>query len=294
MKKAHWGKNILELIRRTSTDLPTDVEQALKRMIRTEKKGSLAAWSLRTMLENVALARKENLPICQDTGTLLFYFRVPVGFDTNMLSAITRNAVSQATRLGYLRHNTLDSLSGLSYETNVAHGSPVFYFEQGARKNVEVRLLMKGGGCENTGMQYSLPDGDINAGRDLDGVRKCVLHAVWKAQGRGCSPSVLGVCIGGDRSSGYQCSKEQFLRRLTDRSPMRDLARLEKRIKFDANELRIGPMGLGGKNTVMSVKIGSLSRLPASFFVSVSFMCWAYRRRGMFLGPEGGIERWLY
>ena len=294
MRKAYLEKNIFELIRRTSTDLPVDVESSIRRALRLEKKGTRASWVLESILENVAVARKNDVPICQDTGALLFHFGVPVGFDTNALAAATRAAVSKATRMGYLRQNTLDSISGASYETNIAHSSPVFHFQQKARKTIDVRLIMKGGGCENVGGQYSLPDTSLDAGRDLKGVRSCILDAVWRAQGNGCTPGVLGVCIGGDRATGYEHSKEQFLRKVSEKSRVKVIAKLEDRIMKDVRKLSIGPMGLGGKTTLLGVKIGALSRLPASYFVSISFMCWAFRRRGVLLGPEGGVHRWLY
>ena len=294
MSRSRWEKNLFDLIRRTSTDLPTEVESAIRRALKKEKKGSNAWWALDAMLRNAAAARKTDAPICQDTGALLFYCIVPVGFDTNALVAMTRAAVSKATRLGYLRQNTIDSVSGAAYATNVAPASPVFHFQQGARKTVDIRLVMKGGGSENVGAQYSLPDEDLGADRTMEGVRRCILDAVWQAQGKGCSPGVLGVCIGGDRATGYAHSKEQFLRKLGERSPVKSLAKLEARIMSDAARLGIGPMGLGGKTALLGVKIDALSRLPASFFVTVSYMCWAFRRRGVLLGPEGGVNKWLY
>ncbi|MGQ9662423.1 MAG: fumarate hydratase [Kiritimatiellia bacterium] len=294
MGQGHWEKNLLDLIRRTSVDLPSDVEAALRRALKQEKPGSRAAWALNTIIANVELARKNSTPICQDTGTLHFYFRVPVGCDTNALVAHTRNAVSRATRLGYLRQNTIDSITGAPYETNVAPGSPVFHFEQGARKTVDVRLIMKGGGCENVGAQYVLPDQRLKADRDLEGVRRCVLDAVWHAQGCGCAPGVIAVCIGGDRETGHSHAKELFLRKLNDSSSVRSLAKLEERLSRDVRQLGIGPMGLGGRTTLLAVKVGSLSRLPACYFITVSYMCWAFRRRGVILGPEGGVHRWLY
>jgi len=292
--QAQWEANLFELIRRTSVDLPSDVEQALRRALAAEKRGSRARWMLETLLANVESAREKDAPLCQDTGSLIFHFHVPPGFDTNALAAVTRLAVSRATRLGYLRQNTLDSVSGEPYQTNVAYGSPVLCFRQCARATIDVRLIMKGGGSENVGRQYSLPDEQLGAGRDLEGVRRCVLDAVVAAQGNGCAPGVLGVCIGGDRATGYEHSKEQFLRRLDDRSGVKVLARLEERILKDSRTLGIGPMGLGGATTLLGVKMGALSRLPASFFVSVSYNCWAFRRRGALLSPNGGLRRWLY
>jgi fumarate hydratase class I len=294
MIKKRFEKNLLELIRRTSTDLPGDVESAIRNALARESKGSLGYWTLSTILENARVAREKNRPLCQDTGTVLFFFSVPVGFDSNMLVSSVRSAVSRATRYGYLRQNTVDSVTGGVYGTNIANGSPHVHVCQGARKTVDARLILKGGGSENVGRQYSLPDTELGAGRNLEGVRKCILDAVWRTQGKGCAPGTLGVCIGGDRSSGYAYSKEQFLRRLGRRARTTALSELESRVLRESNELEIGPMGLGGRTTLLDVKIGSLGRLPASFFVSVSYMCWALRRRGVRLGPEGGVNRWFY
>lgn len=294
MANALWENHLFDLVRRTSVDLPADVEAGIRKALRKEAKGSHAYWVLQGILENADAARREDAPLCQDTGAIIFYFAVPAGFDTNALGARARAAVSKATRQGYLRQNTVDSISGGSFQTNIAHGAPVFHFAQCARKTVDVRLVLKGGGCENVGKQFSLPNDDVGADRDLEGVRRCLLEAIWSAQGRGCAPGVLGVCVGGDRATGYEHSKEQFLRKLGDRSNVRALARLEQRVLKDAQQLEVGPMGLGGRTTLLGVKIGALSRLPASYFVSVSYMCWAFRRRGAVLGPEGGLHRWLY
>lgn len=294
MSKILFERNLLELIKRTATDLPSDVERALKEALTREKKNSHGAWCLQQMLETVKLSRRENLPLCQDSGTLVFQYRVPAGCDTNALAAATRNAVSRATRMGFLRQNTVDAVTGASYSTNIAPGAPQLIFIQGARKTIEARLMMKGGGSENVSTQYSLPDKRLGAGRDLDGVYKCVMDAVVQAQGRGCSPGIIGVGLGGDRVSGMAYAKKQFFRRLNDESPVHLLAQLEQRLKKEINQLGIGPMGLGGATTVLGVKAGALSRLPASYFVSVSYMCWSLRRRGMLLGTGGGRVRWLY
>jgi fumarate hydratase class I len=154
--------------------------------------------------------------------------------------------------------------------------------------------VLKGGGCENVGAQYSLPAEKLHANRDLDGCRKVILDAVLQAQGKGCGPGVLGVCIGGDRATGYEYSKKELLRFLTDRNPMPDLDALEQDILKTANELGIGPMGFGGKTTLLGVKICAANRVPASFFVSISYMCWAYRRQGVELDGEQRIVKWLY
>ena len=131
--------------------------------------------------------------------------------------------------------------------------------------------------------QYSLPDSALGAGRDMEGVRKCILDAVQKIQGYGCAPGILGVCIGGDRATGFEVAKEQLLRPLDEVSGLRvagcEVARLEKQLLREANSLGIGPMGLGGKTTLLGVKIASRPRVPASFFVTIAYMCWACRRK---------------
>src|SRR5262249_9998343 len=154
----------------------------------------------------------------------------------------------------------------------------------------------KGGGCENMSAQFSLPAtlGGKRWDRDLEGVRGCILDAVWQAQGKGCGPGFLGVCFGGDRATGYEFAKEQLLREVDDTNPMPELAALEAEIMAEANKFDIGPMGFGGKLTLGCCKIGARNRLPASFFVSVAYMCWAYRRRGVILDAEGDVVEWLY
>jgi fumarate hydratase class I len=286
--------SLIELIRRTSAEIPDDVHRAIVASLEREQKDSLAANALKIVDQNIALAKNKSQPICQDTGSILFYVDVPVGYDQIAFADTAREAVKLATRKGFLRQNSVDSLTGKNDGTNVGPGSPTLHFHQHRSPEVNVRLVLKGGGCENVGAQYSLPDGRINANRDLDGCRRAILDAVLQAQGKGCGPGILGVCIGGDRATGYELSKTQFLRKLDDRNPHPDLDRLEQDVLQTANELGIGPMGFGGRTTLLGVKVCAANRLPASFFVSVSYMCWAYRRQGVTLGPNGEIQQWLY
>jgi len=224
----------------------------------------------------------------------LFYVDCPVGYDQITFAETAREAVTLATKKGFLRQNSVDSLTGKNDGTNVGPGAPAFHFHQHRSGEVSVKLVLKGGGCENVGAQYSLPSEKLNANRDHDGCRKAILDAVLQAQGKGCGPGILGVCIGGDRATGYELSKTQFLRRLEDRNPNPELDELEQDILKTANELGIGPMGFGGKTTLLGVKICAANRVPASFFVSISYMCWAYRRQGVTLEAEGKIGKWLY
>ena len=267
---------IAELIRKTSSTLPDDALKALKAAMRREEKGSSARMVLKTLVDNAMLAARNGTPMCQDTGTLTFF--VDERLRTSVTPAAVKRAVAQATRKGWLRRNTIDSVTGRSIDSNVCEGAPVIHYVAREGKNPTVTLLMKGGGSENMSRQYSLPDASLGAGRDLEGVRRCILDAVHKAQGYGCAPGILGVCVGGDRTGGYEEAKHQLLRKLDDRNCCDELARLERRVLKEANALGIGPMGLGGRTTLLGVKIGSRPRVPASFFVTVAYLCWAARR----------------
>lgn len=267
-------EKLVELIRETSSSIPEDIEKAIKAALKKEEKNSSAAVILKTIIDNCKLARKESTPLCQDTGTLTFFV------DSSLKKKVTVDAIKKAaaiaTKRGYLRKNCIDSITGKSYDDNCAEGAPVVHYVD---NKPGVTLILKGGGSENMSRQYSLPDAALGAGRDLTGVRKCLLDAVQKTQGYGCAPGILGVCVGGDRATGYEVAKEQLLRNLADKHPDKTLAKLEKDILTDANTLGIGPMGLGGKTTLLGVKIASRPRVPASFFVTVAYMCWAARRR---------------
>src|SRR5579871_5606950 len=279
--------SLLELIRRTSTEIPEDVHQAILGSLEQEKKGTIAESAMKIIDQNIALARNKSQPICQDTGSIIFYVECPIGFNQMAFEQTARDAVKLATRKGYLRQNSVDPITGKNDGTNVGPGSPTVHFHQHDSPEVRVRLVLKGGGCENVGAQYSLPNEKLHANRDLDGCRKVILDAVLQAQGKGCGPGILGVCIGGDRATGYELSKTQFLRRLEDRNSNPELDKLEQDILKTSNELGIGPMGFGGKTTLLGVKICAANRVPASFFVSISYMCWAYRRQGVNLGGNG-------
>jgi len=274
-------ESFIELVRRASTDLPVDVEAALRAAQDREETGSAAAGALGTILENVALARANSTPVCQDTGTPIFYVYHPQGMSTRELRAQIEAGVAEATARAYLRPNAVDSLTGRNSGNNLGIGYPTFHFEEWEKEHLQIDLLLKGGGSENVGAQYKLPYGPLKAGRDLEGVRKVTLDAVYQAQGKGCAPSVLGIALGSDRGYGYVHAKEQLFRLLDDVNPVPELAELEERLLRDCNELSIGPMGFGGQTTVFGVKIGAYHRLPACYFVSIAYNCWACRRAQM-------------
>ena len=286
--------SLIELIRSTSTVLPDDVQKVILKTLKKEEKNTTAEYAMKIIQANIILAKLKSLSLCKDTGTIIFYVSHPVGFNQRHFTKICQKAVVNATKIGYLRQNSVDSLTGKNETMNIGPGHPSIHFHEHGTKTVEIKMMLKGGGCENVGAQYALPNTDLNAGRDLDGVRKVILDAVHKAQGKGCGPGVLGVCIGGDRGAGYLNSKEQLFRKLDDKNENKDLKKLEKDIVDTANKLGIGPMGFGGKTTLLGCKVGVLNRLPASFYVSISYMCWAFRRQGVTLKKDNSINKWLY
>src|SRR5580693_3193968 len=280
--------SLIELITETSTNLPPDVRAAMGVALENESPGTQASQALGIIAANIDMAQQDAGPICQDTGMPTFLVHTPVGVNQLNVKRAIREAVAEATRRGKLRPNSVDSLTGKNSGNNLGEETPVIHFEQWEENDIEVKLILKGGGCENKNIQYSVPctlDHLGRADRNLEGVRKCILHAVWQAQGQGCAPGALGVCIGSDRAHGYDLAKQQLFRTLDDVNPDPVLAKLEAEIMEEANKLGVGAMGFGGKSSLIGCKIMAANRLPASFFVSVAYECWAFRRLGVRLDP---------
>jgi fumarate hydratase class I len=278
---------LLELIRRASSDLPADVESALQAAHQREARGSTARNALATLLENTAIARAASQPICQDTGTNIYWIDGPTALPEYALRAAIERATRTATKKGYLRPNVVHPVTGANTGDNVGIENPQLHYRQHRGSALVVRLLLKGGGCENVSIQYSLPENRLLAGRDLRGVERCIIDSAFQAQGKGCAPGIFGVGIGGDRVSSYVVAKEALLRPLDDVHPDPAIAALERKALAELNTLEIGPMGFGGRTTALGVKLGIAHRVPASYFVSVAYMCWACRRRTLTFKPNG-------
>src|SRR5438445_542926 len=290
--------SLIELITQTSTNLPPDVRQAMGVAIGAETPHTQSSQALSIIASNIDMAAEDEGPICQDTGMPTFVVHTPVGVNQIEIRKAIQAATAEATRRGKLRPNSVDSLTGKNSGNNLGEETPVIHFEQWEQDEIDVKLILKGGGCENKNIQYSVPcelDHLGRADRNLEGVRKCILHSVWQAQGQGCAPGAVGVCIGSDRAHGYEIAKRQLLRTLDDLNPNPQLAELEREIMAEANLLGVGAMGFGGKASLIGCKIGAANRLPASFFVSVAYDCWAFRRLGVRIAAiSGAITRWLY
>ncbi len=281
--------SVLELIRRCSTDLPPDVEARLKRAYDEAEQGSTEKSVFNVILENVKLARENSTPICQDTGHVIFYVNYPVTMREWEIRKELEEAVVLATEKNYLRPNAVDSVTGKNSGNNLGVNAPYITFHQWEKPELEIKLMLKGGGSENVGVQYKLPDASLKAGRDLKGVRKCIIDAVSKAQGFGCAPGTIGVGIGGDRGVSYLLSKKNFFRKMDSVNENEELAKFEDQLEKELNSLGIGPMGFGGKTTVLDVFVASQHRHPATFYVSISYMCWAFRRKAMTINEKGEV-----
>jgi len=294
----HLKSSIAKLVQETSINLPPDVRRALASAMKSETPATQSSLALDTIAINVDMACDNVAPICQDTGMPTFEIKTPVGTNQIAMTRTIKEVIVEATRAGILRPNQVDSITGKNSGDNLGEGTPVVHYEQWENDDIDIRLILKGGGCENKNIQYSVPcelPGLGRADRNLEGVRKCILHAVHQAQGHGCSVGAIGVAIGGDRATGYAFAKQQLFRTLDDINPNAELARLEAYIMKSANKLGIGTMGFGGAVTLIGCKIGAYHRLPASFFVSVAYDCWAFRRLGVVLDAKtGDIKRWLY
>jgi len=275
--------SILELIRRAATDLSEDVVDSLSAAYENEDEGTPARGVFKTILDNVDMAKKQSTPICQDTGSVLFYIDFPEGDSEKKYRAAIEQAAVEATQKQYLRPNAVDPVTSKNSGNNLGENAPYIHFHQWDKDEVRIRVMLKGGGSENVGTQYKLPYPPLKAGRDLAGVRKVIIDAVVNAQGLGCAPGTLGIGIGGDRVTSYALSKVQFFRKIGERNPDPKIAALEVELLETLNKLQIGPMGFGGKTTVLDVFVSSQARHPATFFVAVSYMCWAFRRKTMVL-----------
>src|SRR5256714_13610923 len=232
--------SVLDLIVKTSTELPPDVRAAMKTALVSEPAGTRSSQALTIIAQNIDLAVDNEGAICQDTGMPTFEVRVPVGANQIWMRQQIREAVAEATRRGKLRPNSVDSITGKNSGDNLGPGTPIIHFDQWERDAIEIKLILKGGGCENTNAQYALPVELPHLGRadrTLDGVQKCILHAGWQAQGKSGRPGAVGVCVGGDRTSGYTHAKEQLFRTLDDVNPDVRLAEVEASVMSTVNDL---------------------------------------------------------
>lgn len=263
---------IVEMYRTAVTELPEDVVAALRRGHRSETQPR-AKRVLDTMLKNIDMADNEKRPLCQDTGIPLLYVQYQRKKYAQLeLKRIIKDATTLATKTVPMRANAYDIVRG-----KVIGNYPVIYFKE-TEDQSQIQLLLKGGGSENVSRVYQLPDRTIQAERDFEGIEKCIVDAVVKAQGRGCPPYIIGAAVCGNMEEASYRAKNRHLLTLTEHNPIPKLATMERRLLKKINALGIGPMGVGGKTTALGVKFTARYVHPASWFVGVSVGCWSMRR----------------
>ncbi len=266
---------IFELYRKVATSLPPDVEEALRGALKRER--GRARYFLEVILENIRIARAKTLPLCQDTGIPIFFVEAPPGISEQRIREAITRATRRATQEIPLRPNAVEPVTNTNSDDNTGREFPIIYFRSSQKNNLRIDLLLKGGGSENVSQIYKLPEESLGAGRDLDGVRRCVLDAINRAQGRGCPPYVVGVAVGGSVDQVSLLGKRLLLRRL-DEETEAGLSEFETRLLRDINSLGIGPFGLGGKTTALAAHFDYAHRHPATYIVAVTISCWAHRR----------------
>ncbi|MFH1663446.1 MAG: fumarate hydratase [archaeon] len=279
-KKPDLVEALVELYKMTSICLPEDVKEKIMETRRKEK-NMLAKKVMDAVKENIEIAEKKQIPLCEDTGIPVFFVETPKGISQKEVKEKILKATEIATEKNFLRPNAVDSLTQKNSGNCIGKGIPTVYFEEKEGNGIKFNLLLKGGGSENIGKTYSLPNPELNAGRDLNGIKKCVLDAVVKAQGLGCPPNIVSVVVGGSKDAIAVESKKQLLEKLNEKSNEKEILEFEEKLLKEINSLKIGPMGLGGKTTAFTVKVKFLARHPASFFVEVAFCCWADRRHSL-------------
>jgi fumarate hydratase subunit alpha len=272
LSETEFRGTVVEMLRRAATTLPKDVIEALERSRRRER-DKVAILQFECMLKNLELARKLSAPICQDTGIPIFFIKLgnDLKLDFDLIAGL-RKAVRGATRSIPLRANLVDPLSRVNTKTNLGGGMPAVHIELVRGKRLEIDLLVKGAGAENWSRLYMLrpSEGEL--------IERAVLLTIGEAGGQPCPPTIVGVGIGGSAEVACLLAKKALLRPLDEPNKDRQLARLEHRFTRAANELGVGPMGLGGKTTVLGVHIEKASCHTASLPVAINLQCWAARR----------------
>jgi fumarate hydratase subunit alpha len=265
--------------------LPEDVKQALKKAY-AEETSAAGKTQLKAILDNIELAEKYQAPVCQDTGTIIFY--VKAGAEAKNLDKMEEpliKAVRRATKEIPLRPNAVDPFTQKNSGDNTGRLIPYINWEIVSGNGIELTVMTKGGGSENVCLT-----GMLVPGEGINGLKKFVIDAVIKAGAQPCPPTILGVAMGGGSDIAMKLAKKALLRPLNEPNPNPEIAKLEKEIFEAANMTGIGPMGLGGKTTVLGVHIDYAFRHPASFPAAVAFNCWAARRASARINADGTVE----
>ncbi len=273
------------LLRLAVTELPKDIKEALQKAHQQET-SSAGKTQLKAILDNIELAEKTQTPMCQDTGTIIFY--VKAGAEARNLDKIPnalRNATKRATTEVPLRPNAVDPLELKNSGDNTGRNIPFINWDIIPGDAVEITVQPKGGGSENVCAM-----GMLSPGEGIKGLKKFVIDSVINAGSKPCPPNILGIAFGGGADIAMKLAKKALLRPINQPNQNLELAKLEEELLEAANSTGIGPMGLGGKFTVIGVNVDYAARHPASYPAAVAFNCWAARRATAQIHPNGQVE----
>jgi fumarate hydratase subunit alpha len=273
------------LIKQAVVYLPDDVKAALRKAY-DEETSAIGKTQLKAILNNIALAEKHQAPICQDTGTIIFY--VKAGANAENLDSVEEalvNATRKATVEVPLRPNAVDPFTQKNSGDNTGRLIPQVHWEIVQGDSLELTVIMKGGGSEN-----ACALGMLVPGEGLKGLKRFVVDAVIKAGAQPCPPTIIGVGVGGGADTALNLAKKALLKPLDEVNVNPQVAGLEREILEMANMTGIGPMGLGGRTTVLGVHVDYAFRHPASFPVAAAFNCWAARRASARIKADGSVE----
>ena len=275
---------IVQLIKKAETELPTDVVKSLENAYKIEE--GVAKTQIDAILKNIDLAKKSGRPMCQDTGIQTFFVEVGIGFPgISKLKKIIENGVKKATKEVPLRPNTMNPLTGINHKDNIGEHIPYITWDFIEGDKVTITDFPKGGGSENMSKLAML-----KPGVGIEGVKDFVVEEMIKAGGQPCPPTVVGVGIGGGADLSLKLGKKSLLRPVGVRNKDKNIAKIEEELIKRINASGIGPMGLGGKTTVLDVHVEIAHRHPASLPVGIAVQCWADRRAKMIIHKDWSWE----
>ena len=285
--RENFVRSIIDLLRKAEIELPEDVINALMKAEASEE-SPVAKFQLQAILKNIELAEKHGIPMCQDTGIMIFFIELGTEFHAGFdLEAAIREAVILATKEIPLRPNAVSPLIRENSGNNTGPGIPDIHWKMVPGNHLKVTFAPKGAGSENMSALRMLNPTEIGS------IKNFVLETVLNAGGMPCPPLVLGVGIGGSFDAAARLAKEALLEPLA--CPEEDLGKvfgkvtektLGKEILEAVNSLEIGCMGLGGSTTALAVNVKVAHCHTASLPVAVNIQCWANRHASIIFEGE--------
>jgi fumarate hydratase subunit alpha len=275
---------VVQLIKKAEIELPIDVIRSLKQVYKLEE--GIAKIQIDNILKNIEIAKKTNRPLCQDTGFQTFFVKVGKDFPfINILKDILIEGVKIATYEIPLRPNSIDAINRKNNNDCKSEYIPHITWDFTKGNSAEIIALPKGAGSENMSRLKM-----FNPSDGIKSVKNFIIKEVIKAGGKPCPPTIVGVGIGGNADLVLNLGKKALIRPVGVRNFDIKIAEIENDLIKKINKSGIGPMGLGGKTTVLDVHIEKSHTHPACLPVGLVIQCWANRRAKMIISADGNWE----